>query len=187
MLCLYVLHLCLLPRRPEEGVRSLELESRWLEAAIRGYWQSNLGLWGMLGIKPWSSVRASCALNCEPSLQPQRSDLRLEGSEAVEWTNSCWRLKLLQSVVEQEALVTAVKMREGGRERTITRYPRQSPWIKEQMHFIALLEKIRRTPGSSKKYQFHLCFPFLLLVVHNKTCCIRCGLPLVPLGSQPPS
>lgn len=95
MLCLYVLHLCPLPKRPEEGVRSLELESRWLEAAIRGYWQSNLGLWDMLGIKPWSSVRASCALHCEPSLQPQRSDLRLEGSEAVEWTNSGWHSKLL--------------------------------------------------------------------------------------------
>lgn len=169
MLCLYVLHLYLFPKRPEEGVRSLQLESRWLEAAIRGYWQSNLGLGSMLGIKPWSSVRASCALNCEPSLQPQRSDLRLDHSEAVQWTNSGWRLKLLQSVVGQEALVTAVKIKEGERERTVTHYPWQPPWIKEQIHFIALLEKIRRTPGNSKKYQFPLCFPFSLLVVHNET------------------
>lgn len=163
-----MLHLCLLPKRPEEGVRSLELESRWLEATIRGYWQSNLGLSGMLGIKPWSSVRASCALNCEPSLQPQRSDLRLEGAEAVQWTNSGWRLNQLQSVVGQEALVTAVKIKKGGRERAITRYPWQSPWIKEQVHCITPLEKIRRTPGNSKIYQFHLCFPLALLVVHTK-------------------
>lgn len=186
MLCLYVLHLCLLPKRPEEGVRSLELESRWLEAAIRGYWQSNLGLWGMLGIKPWSSVRASCALHVSHLFSHKDliwgwrvpkllNELTLTGVQSC--SVSGWTGGLGDSCEDERA---------GKRKKN---YPlsRQSPWIKEQMYFIALLEKIRRTLGSSKKYQFHLCFPFSLLVVHNKTCCIRCGLLFVPLGSWTPS